>query len=66
MPFYYKEIMHCDDKRTLFVLKQGIEETWEELRKNDFSDEDLIKNTLKEKLDINKDKIKDKLKKLIK
>ena len=28
--------------------------------------EDLIKNTLKEKLDINKDKIKDKLKKLIK
>ena len=27
--------MHCDDKRTLFVLKQGIEETWEELKKND-------------------------------
>ena len=35
--------MHCDDKRTLFVLKQGIEETWEELKKNDFSSEDLIK-----------------------
>ena len=28
--------MHCDDKRTLFVLKQGIEETWEELKKIDF------------------------------
>ena len=48
MQFYYKEIMHCDDKRTLFVLKQGIEETWEELRKNDFSDEDLIKQLSKE------------------
>ena len=35
--------MHCDDKRTLFVLKQGIEETWEELKKIDFDNEDLIK-----------------------
>mgnify|MGYP000561287939 CR=1 FL=1 len=25
--------MHCDDKRTLFVLKQEIEETWDELKK---------------------------------
>ena len=39
--------MHCDDKRTLFVLKQGIEETWEELKKMDFGNEDLIKNCLK-------------------
>ena len=35
--------MHCDDKRTLFVLKQGIEETWDSLRGSDFADESLIK-----------------------
>ena len=35
--------MHCDDKRTLFVLKQGIEETWDLLRKSDFTDENLVK-----------------------
>ena len=35
--------MHCDDKRTLFVLKQGIEETSDELKKIDFDDKDLIK-----------------------
>ena len=35
--------MHCDDKRTLFVLKQGIEDTWDELKKIDFDDKDLIK-----------------------
>ena len=40
--------MHCDDKRTLFVLKQGIEETWEELKKNDFSNENLIKQLTEE------------------
>ena len=35
--------MHCDDKRTLFVLKQGIEGTWDLLRKSDFTDKELIK-----------------------
>ena len=40
--------MHCDDKRTLFVLKQGIEETWEELKKTDFSNEDLIEKLSEE------------------
>jgi hypothetical protein len=40
--------MHCDDKRTLFVLKQGIEEAWEELKNNDFSDENLIKQLSEE------------------
>ena len=35
--------MHCDDKRTLFVLKQGIEETWNALRESDFADENLVK-----------------------
>lgn len=37
--------MHCDDKRTLFVLKQGIEETWGLLKKSDFTDEVLNKKT---------------------
>ena len=40
--------MHCDDKRTLFVLKQVIEKTWEELKKNDFNDEYLIKQLSEE------------------
>ena len=40
--------MHCDDKRTLFALKQGIEETWEELKKMDFGNEDLIKKLSEE------------------
>ena len=37
--------MHCDDKRTLFALKKGIEEAWNELKKSDFNDEDLIKKS---------------------
>ena len=40
--------MHCDDKRTLFALKHGVEETWEELKKTDFSNEDLIKRLSEE------------------
>ncbi len=40
--------MHCNDKRTLFVLKQGIEEIWEELKKTDFSNENLIKQLSEE------------------
>ncbi|AJM92501.1 MULTISPECIES: hypothetical protein [Nitrosopumilus] len=49
--------MHCDDKRTLFVLKQGIEETWESLKKSDFTDEYLIKklnNEIQEYFDYRK------------
>ena len=34
--------MHCDDKRTLFALKQEIEKTWEELKQSDFSKEELV------------------------
>ena len=34
--------MHCDDKRTLFVLKKEIEKTWDELKQADFSKEELI------------------------
>ena len=41
--------MHCDDKRTLFVLKQEIEKTWDKLKETDFSEEELI-NKLSEKI----------------
>ena len=34
--------MHCDDKRTLYVLKEEIERTWNELKNSDFEDPDLL------------------------
>ena len=40
--------MHCDDKRTLFVLRQGIEETWNLLRESNFEDTDLADKLGKE------------------
>jgi len=36
--------MHCDDKRTLYVLKEEIEKKWSMLRDADFSDGQLIKD----------------------
>ena len=30
--------MHCDDKRTLFVLKKNIERSWEELKTSKFNE----------------------------
>jgi len=36
--------MHCDDKRTLYVLKEDIEKKWDMLRDADFSDEQMIKD----------------------
>ena len=33
--------MHCDDKRTLFVLKENIEKSWEELKKSKFDEKKL-------------------------
>ncbi|MGY5144230.1 MAG: hypothetical protein ACW9XH_07080 [Candidatus Nitrosopumilus sp. bin_32a] len=33
--------MHCDDKRTLFVLKENIEKNWERLRESNFDEEKL-------------------------
>ena len=39
--------MHCDDKRTLYVLKEEIERTWNELKNSDFEDQDL-RNQLNE------------------
>ena len=35
--------MHCDDKRTLFVLKNEIEEAWEQLKESDFENQELVK-----------------------
>ena len=37
-------IMHCDYKRTLFVLKEQIEKRWDELKNSGFKDERLLKN----------------------
>jgi len=34
--------VHCDDKRTLYVLKEEIERTWKELKNSDFEDRDLL------------------------
>ena len=36
--------MHCDDKRTLYVLKEDIEKKWDMLKNADFSDAQLIKD----------------------
>ncbi len=30
--------MHCDDKRTLFVLKENIEKSWEKLKETKFDE----------------------------
>ena len=35
--------MHCDDKRTIFALKESIQKTWEELKNSDFNDKNLLK-----------------------
>ena len=35
--------MHCDDKRTLYVLKEEIEKIWTELKSRDFGDKELLK-----------------------
>lgn len=34
--------MHCDDKRTLFALKENIQNTWNELKNSDFKDQNLL------------------------
>ena len=35
--------MHCDDKRTLFVLKEEIKKSWKELENSEFKDQELLK-----------------------
>ena len=43
--------MHCDDKRTLFVLKEGIEKTWDLLKKSDYNDKAMLKRLNEEILE---------------
>ena len=43
--------MHCDDKRTLYVLKEEIEKIWNELKSEDFRDKELLKKLNSEILD---------------
>lgn len=35
--------MHCDDKRTLFVLKENIIRCFNELKETDFEDKNILK-----------------------
>ncbi|MCH9659074.1 hypothetical protein K0U27_10400 [archaeon] len=48
--------MHCDDKRTLFVLKENIERSWEELKTSEFDEIKLkeFSNALVEYFDLKK------------
>ena len=34
--------MHCDDKRTLFALRENIERAWQRVRESDFEDGELL------------------------
>ena len=43
--------MHCDDKRTLYVLKEELEKKWIELKSKDFDDKELLEETHLEILD---------------
>jgi len=36
--------VHCDDKRTLYVLKEQIEKKWDELKETGFKDKILLNN----------------------
>ncbi len=36
------KIMHCDDKRMLYVLEQEIISCWEKLEDSDFQNESLL------------------------
>ncbi len=52
--------MHCDDKRTLYVLKEEIYEIWETLKKLDFEDQNLLdkmNETISDYLEYKKDSI---------
>ena len=43
--------MHCDDKRTLYVLKEELEKRWTELKSKDFEDKELLEKIHLEILD---------------
>ena len=36
--------MHCDDKRTLYVLKEEIEKSWKLLEESGFADQQLLED----------------------
>jgi len=36
--------MHCDDKRTMYVLKEQIEKSWKILEKSGFTDQQLLED----------------------
>jgi len=36
--------MHCDDKRTMYVLKEEIYKSWELLEKSGFADQQLLED----------------------
>ena len=38
-----KKILHCDDKRMFYVLKEEIEKTWMRLKNSNFEDKELLK-----------------------
>ena len=48
--------MHCDDKRTLFVLKKNIEKSWDELKESKFDEMKLkeFSDALEEYFDLKK------------
>lgn len=48
--------MHCDDKRTLFALKENIEKSWKELQESKFDEVKLkeFSDSLAEYFDLKK------------
>ena len=36
--------MHCDDKRTLYVLKEEVYKSWKLLEKSGFADQQLLED----------------------
>ena len=36
--------MHCDDKRTLYVLKEQIEKSWKRLEESGFKDQHRLED----------------------
>ncbi|QUC65529.1 hypothetical protein NsoK4_04640 [Nitrosopumilus sp. K4] len=45
--------MHCDDKRMLHVLEQQIVANWENLKKDGFQDDSLLKELNESIIDYN-------------
>ena len=34
--------MHCDEKRTLYALKEEIQDMWDKLKEKEFEDKELL------------------------